>query len=627
MAPTKKPKARSSEVDAYLFIKDNLRLLGWDIRNPARHPSGQVFTQSECLADAEIKRCLNLDRPENIIRVSDSVLWVIEAKRHHSQIAQAIAEAEGYSRQLTAGGAVQALFASGVAGNDIDSYLVQTKFFVKGKFRPITFNGKAISSLISPEVAKTVLRDGPDLNDVPFDEALFVSKAELINQILHLGAINKDYRARVMAALLLALLGDTPPNIDSTPIVLIRDINARAEEVLQRESKQEFFEYVKLSLPSTKDNHIKFKKAIVATIQELQNLNIRSAMNSGTDVLGKFYEVFLKYGNGAKDIGIVLTPRHITRFAADAIGVTDQDIVYDPACGTGGFLVAAFDAVKRSRTTAQVNRFKQNNLFGVDQESPVVSLAIVNMIFRGDGKNNIIEGDAFQKNLVRATRGGHLTAKYSAIPPSADEAVVTRVLMNPPFALKASDEKEYRFIDIALRQMQHGGLLFAVLPYSVLVKGDEAKRWRRRLLEGNSLMAVVTFPPDLFYPVSVHTVGIFLKRGVAHPREQRVLWIRGINDGLLKRKGKRLPNLRAVNDYERITSTVRAFVSDPTLHVDSIVAFQKASPIDYDDPLLELVPENYLDEPPVTNEEIIAGMESVLRDAVGYIMRSGRRHG
>ena len=37
-------------------------------------------------------------------------------------------------------------------------------------------------------------------------------------------------------------------------------------------------------------------------------------MRSGKDVLGKFYEVFLKYGNGAKEIGIVLTPRHITRF-------------------------------------------------------------------------------------------------------------------------------------------------------------------------------------------------------------------------------------------------------------------------------------------------------------------------
>jgi type I restriction enzyme M protein len=290
MPEKKTRKPLSSEVDAYVYIKDNLRLLGWDVRNPARHPAGRVYTQAECLADPAIKACFNLDRPENVILVTDSVVWIVEAKREHSQIEQAVSEAEGYSRTLNAGGKLRALFVSGVAGNDIDSYLVRTKFLFNGTFQPITFNGKTITSLISPEVAKAVLRDGPNLNDVPFDESLFVSKAELINQILHLGAINKDYRARVMAALLLALLGDTPPNIDAAPIVLIRDINSRAEEVLRRESKEEFYEYVKLSLPSTRDNHVKFKKALVDTIQELQNLNIRSAMNSGTDVLGKFYE-------------------------------------------------------------------------------------------------------------------------------------------------------------------------------------------------------------------------------------------------------------------------------------------------------------------------------------------------
>ena len=47
-------------------------------------------------------------------------------------------------------------------------------------------------------------------------------------------------------------------------------------------------------------------------------------MNSGKDVLGKFYEVFLKYGNGAKEIGIVLTPRHITRFASEVLDINSK---------------------------------------------------------------------------------------------------------------------------------------------------------------------------------------------------------------------------------------------------------------------------------------------------------------
>lgn len=126
-----------------------------------------------------------------------------------------------------------------------------------------------------------------------------------------------------MAALLLSVI-DEPPDLETRLPVLIRDINTRSEDILTQHGKPEFAPFVKILPPSNATNHVKFKSALVKTIQELQNLNIRSAMNSSTDVLGQFYEVFLKYGNGAKEIGIVLTPRHITRFAVEAIGVFER---------------------------------------------------------------------------------------------------------------------------------------------------------------------------------------------------------------------------------------------------------------------------------------------------------------
>jgi type I restriction-modification system DNA methylase subunit len=421
------------------------------------------------------------------------------------------------------------------------------------------------------------------------------------------------------------LIDDTPPNVDATPTVLVKDINARAEEVLRRESKQEFYEYIRLSLPASRDNHNKFKIALVQTMQELQNLNIRSAMNSGADVLGKFYEVFLKYGNGAKEIGIVLTPRQITQFAVETLNISDRDIIYDPCCGTAGFLIAAFDHIKRNYNETQINRFKRNNLFGVDQESAVVSLAIVNMIFRGDGKNNIVEGNTLSKNLVRSTTDGDATARYVTSAAKAEEAAVTRVLMNPPFALRSGDEKEFKFVDHALRQLQDGGLLFCVLPYSALVKAGDYQRWRQALLASDTLLAVVTFPPDLFYPVGVHTLGIYVRKGTPHPTTQNVLWIRAINDGLLKLKGKRLTNPRAGNDYPTITPLLRAFVLNPSHPVPSVSRFHKACPVNLHDPLLELVPENYLDEPPPTEEEMAVGIEEVMRNAAAYMVRSGGR--
>jgi len=153
-------------------------------------------------------------------------------------------------------------------------------------------------------------------------------------------------------------------------------------------------------------------------------------MNSGTDVLGKFYEVFLKYGNGAKEIGIVLTPRHVTRFAVDILGVALTDIVYDPCCGTGGFLVAAFDSVKRQFGETNTNLFKQYNIFGVDSDHDVVTLAIVNMIFRGDGKNNIVEGNCFAKYLEATRKNQVNTAEYTNQDTTERIKPITRVFMN-----------------------------------------------------------------------------------------------------------------------------------------------------------------------------------------------------
>jgi type I restriction enzyme M protein len=162
----------------------------------------------------------------------------------------------------------------------------------------------------------------PNVADFIVNEGLFLRTAEEVNRTLHGGGINKNDRAQVMAALLLALLEGSPVNVDGDLPVLIDDINTRTKSVLGKHGKREFFPFVKIEPPTDTENHVKYKMALVRTIQSLKNLSIKSAMNSGTDVLGKFYEVFLRYGNGAKEIGIVLTPRHVTRFAVETIGVS-----------------------------------------------------------------------------------------------------------------------------------------------------------------------------------------------------------------------------------------------------------------------------------------------------------------
>ena len=425
---------------------------------------------------------------------------------------------------------------------------------------------------------------------------------------------------------------DQPPNLDTKLPVLIGEINARSEAVLRANNKPDFAPFVKILQPTNTTNHVKFKQALVDTIQSLTDLNIKSAMNSNTDILGQFYEVFLKYGNGAKEIGIVLTPRHITRFAVEAIGVSCTDIVLDLACGTGGFLVAAFDHVRRTCSPAQLEKFKEYNLFGIEQESYVAVLAIVNMIFRGDGKHNITEGNCFTTHIVKKSVSGHASATFAATEPEGGEEPVTRVLMNPPFALKSSPDKEYRFVSRALSLMADGGILFCLIPLNVLFGSRHEKTWREQdLLTHHTLLAVISLPHDLFMPAALKQVaGIIIKKGAPHPKEAPVYWGRIAHDGYVTVKSKRLsadefvPPRRARNDIPTILPSLQNFIAHPDTVNVNVPMLYKTSPIDFTDPLLELIPEAYLDSEEPSEDDIQLAVRDMARETAAFLIRFGR---
>lgn len=609
-------KGKASEVHAYVHILNELRnKKGWD--------KGQIFTQQECHQIKPIAETLGGAKPENVVKISEKIYWVIEAKNERIKIEQALKEAcEDYAEKINKGSKIRVSFITGIAGNDEEGFICKSQFLKDREWETITENDVEITGLLSKTQIERILEHNePKLREVEISDAEFLKSAEDINGILHEGGIHKDYRARVMSAILLALSEGTEINLDVGPKLLVDSINSRVDVVLQREGKPDFARFVKIDLPSSTDNHKKFRRAIVLTIQELLGLNIRSAMRSGKDVLGKFYEVFLKYGNGAKEIGIVLTPRHITRFAAEVLDVQPRDLVYDPTCGTGGFLVAAYDEVHKKASEQQFRNFKRFGIYGVEEQDPVVALSIVNMIFRGDGKTNIIEGDCFAKWLNATTKENVACAEYFNEDKSGRIPPITKVLMNPPFPKKKTDYKEYLFVEQALRQMQNGGLLFSVLQYSVLIKGGGYLNWRKNtLLKKNTLVAVITFPSDLFYPIGVHSVGVFIKKGIPHPEGQNVLWIRAIRDGFRKSKGRRFFNKDEPNDLNRSNALLKAFLQNQAYPVRNIPRLQKASPINFTDKMLELVPEAHLDGMSPSIEEIQRGADKLIRESVAFLI-------
>jgi len=134
---------------------------------------------------------------------------------------------------------------------------------------------------------------------------------------------------------------------------------------------------------------------------------------------------------------------------------------------------------------------------------------------------------------------------------------------------------------------------------------------------------VITFPQELFYPVGVLTVGVFIKKGVPQ-KEQRVLWIRATHDGFRLKKGRRLPHPDEPNDLKTIAKLLKSFLKNPSLTVENKPQFQKATKIDSTDKALELCPEVYLDELPISSDEVKREAERLVRESIAYLIRSGK---
>lgn len=591
--------SKNSEFRAYPFIIKSLEDLGWDTRSPLKHADGQVYTQNESLHDKVLKPLLDGGKPENLVKVKEGVYWAIEAKAEHKDLVAAVRESQqDYANKINESDKVKCLFATGVAGHENTTFLVETYFFDGKNWKRVQINSIDTTGFINREQALEILKSNdPNVKDQEISEELFIEKANTINQILHDGAINKRNRARVIASLLLALVNDDYMHISDDPTTLIEDINSRVRSLLSKYGKQNFAQEIAISLPTSRDNHKKNRRALVDCIQELRSINIKSAINSGSDLLGQFYEIFLKYANDAKEIGIVLTPRHITRFGAEVLNVTEKDYILDPTCGTGGFLVAALDRVKKTSPKA-MDAFKKSHIFGIEQDPEVVGLALVNMIFRGDGNSNIYEGNTFdnlffksgsevkrvkQKDYEKMQKEGNLP-----------ERMITRTLMNPPFALA---EQEFRFVDHALAQMADGGLLFAVLPASTMSSTSDGRgeiTWRVNLLKRHSLKAVIKLSEDLFLP-NAHkgTYAVIIEAWKPH-EDKKVFW--GVmDDGFVMKKSKRLPSANLPPNIELISEELRAFLvlDKKPKKVDKVIGF---SEVDLKDPTLDCGAEAYLED-------------------------------
>ena len=267
----KKIVNKATEVDAYEYISKELSLLNWIVKNPLRNNDGEVYKQNECLSNKDIKECLNLDRPEAIVVLQDSSLWILESKREREKINLAISEAKEYAEKINKSKKIKSILISGIAGNNDDGFIVENQFLRNGKWETILFNGNKKDTLLSKKQVDYILKNNDneykDLPDLPVEK--YLASAEEINEILHDAGINKNKRARFIAGLILSLSCDSKIDINETDAqILVKSINNLIEKQLKEAKKESFLDFIKLELPPSNENHTKYTSAIKKTYNQ-----------------------------------------------------------------------------------------------------------------------------------------------------------------------------------------------------------------------------------------------------------------------------------------------------------------------------------------------------------------------
>lgn len=505
---------KRAEARTRYYVREEAERTGWDIRHPAQ---GGSFLEEQEIVDylSNLRLALKNERPDFACLLGGALRVIIECKSDWRDLDKATREAQEYAEAINSVRGHDVRLAIGVAGTP-DARVQIRAFFKRGnRWVPLTSHDYPLTQLPTPAEAETALANNNGTTDVQLpDEREFFSAAIAISRLLRLAKIEEAVRPKVIGAIILALYHG---EFSLEPGVVIENINTNVGAAVRafKDIPKDRRDFLAQTLALSTEAH-RLRQRIPDVVHQLERLNVRSIMRSGVDFLGQFYETFLRYGQDTKKLGIVFTPRHITRFCAELADVRLGHTVYDPAAGTGGFLVAAFDRMMKQATTPAARTKAKESLHGFDTNSTVWALAVLNMFFRGDGKSHMDYGDCFE----------HTTDTRHQF---------DRALLNPPFSQEGEPETD--FIDHALNALKPGGRLAVVVKTSGMVDSD-LRKWRKTLVANHHVEAVITLPIELFYPTGVPTVILVVK---AHAPRQGTYLARAENDGFEISKKRRIP--------------------------------------------------------------------------------------
>ena len=245
------------------------------------------------------------------------------------------------------------------------------------------------------------------------------------------------------------------------------------------------------------------------------------------DLKGAIYESILeKNGQDRKSgAGQYFTPRALIKAMVDVTDPKITETVADPACGTGGFLLAAYEHMKpQSKEIAKQKFLKEHAFFGADNTPLVVTLASMNLYLHDIGTES--SPIVCQDSLI--DKSDKMFDVILANPPFGTRPQGSvEVYANRPEFVKTSDN-QVNFLQHIMSIVRTNGRVAVVLPDNVLTDGGATAKVREKLLKYFNLHTILRLPTGIFYANGVKTNVLFFEKG--KPTED--IWVYDYRTGI-----------------------------------------------------------------------------------------------
>jgi type I restriction enzyme M protein len=296
-------------------------------------------------------------------------------------------------------------------------------------------------------------------------------------------------------------------------------------------------------LAGVKSVRIDTAKNLCDVCDKVHELTTESVDPTHVFTLSQVYEgLLLKMGEKANDGGQFFTPREVIRAVVEVVRPAIGETVYDPGCGTGGFLAQSYEFMagrnnERIESADELERLKRETFFGREKESLIYPIALANLALHGIDEPRLWHGNTLTGQEVY---GG----LFDGAPAQFDV-----VLTNPPFGGKEGKEArtnfafktgatQVLFLQHVLDSLKEGGRCGIVLDEGVLFRTNETAfvQTKRKLLDECNLWCVVSLPGGVFSAAGagVKTNLLFFEKG----RPTESTWYYDLSD---VKVGKRTP--------------------------------------------------------------------------------------